>query len=197
MISNEAPIWYDGQSRDRAEVIALVRRDALAFLGAAVERFEAGASEWRVLVEDLYAGLDPGADDESTGATMSSSSWEADALELTPPHHFRHLARAIHARIATRPWCLSSSIRSPRTQGLPDTISITVGRINPVARARMGSAVESEAEALRAKLESGVAALVAVVAPDPMLDVAAALDDALRRVTEIEAAKRARIERFA
>jgi hypothetical protein len=49
----DAPIGYDGATRDRHEAVERIERDALSFLGQAVRDFERDDSAWRLLLDDL------------------------------------------------------------------------------------------------------------------------------------------------
>lgn len=188
-------LWYDGARRGREEVRQLVRRDALLYVRASVERYERDAEECRVLVRGLYRGLDVDPDDLSTGLSNSALQWRGEHLELTPPHHFRHLAPLIERRVAAASWCAECRL-IPHRGGDVASIEISLAALPPPDVATMSRHIRAHAEESRAKVRRGAAALRVVVDPDPMPEVEAALAAAVDALSELEQAKLARLDRF-
>ena len=181
-------LWYDGEVRARPEALGRIARDARSFLERAVRELERDDAAWLLLLDELH--IPPGLDDPGE-ATISG----AYAIEVTEDRVVVGLSallpRQLEATLAAlrkAPWCVA-----PRLHG--GVIEMQVQSLDPAILARMEKKIAAHVRAIRAHLERGSAAFVAMAAPSPLAEATAGLADALLRVEAIRVAKVERLRR--
>ena len=188
-------IFYDGASRPRAEVIAAVERDALAFVAQKVEDFSRDGSAWWALMEtiDVPATLDPFGELPpeilSGPPTMSWSprvTVEEDRVTIALVKYFPKQAAAMHAAFAAKPWCASATLAGT-------TLKFHLRNLDACVAKRVASHVASAADRQRRSLRRGVAALLAFIDPDAPASIANAQRAALAEIDRIEEANLAHV----
>ena len=100
-------IWYDGEERERADVIQRVERDAAEFLERVIAGYIKDGSEWSILIEQIRvqppAGF--GGPDADPSPVRCQFELDDDGLLVSPQHHFQHLAEGLFAQIQAKLLC--------------------------------------------------------------------------------------------
>ncbi|MEZ4223071.1 MAG: hypothetical protein R3B13_19160 [Polyangiaceae bacterium] len=182
-------VWYDGALRERSDAVARMERDAIAFLRRAIAEFEADDSAWLLLIEAL-AIPDALDDPAEYGYATISHDFHVEvgdgrvALRLAP--QLRRRLEATFAALTKQSWSVDARLH-------PGAIDTQVRGLAPQDVLRLEKRVTAQRAAVAANLARGVAQLASLASPSPLPTASAALDEGLRQVAEIAAAKVKRI----